>query len=372
MPQSRPYLIIAQSGRALAASAAAAGITTHVIDRFADLDTRTFTLSTRIIAGLESGLDTHQLMDIIADFSKTPLAGIVVGSGLESYPEVLDVLSSRWRLYGNNTEVVRRCKDPEQSTSLLVNLGIPHPETSIQSKASSNDRLLKQTGGAGGGHIRKYTNTDGIPTHYYIQEKLEGRSLSIIFLANGRNARVVGINETWSYAPHIYDYRYAGAVTLSNVGTELYASFEKAIQLLTHELHLVGLCGLDVIVDDTGQLYVLEINPRPTATFELHENNNSLFYAHIMACQGKLIVLPDQNQDCRGHEVIYAGSDLHVPQLKWPEWVVDCPRPGVRIATGEPICTIQAAAISPGDVRDRLAQRKASIYKQLGLQRVAA
>ena len=372
MPQNRPYLIIAQSGRALAASAAAAGIATYVIDRFADLDTCSITLSTRQVAGTESGLDTNQLMGILADFSKTSLAGVVVGSGLEAHPDILDTLSGRWRLFGNNTEIVQRCKDPQQFISLLDKLGIPHPETNMGFKRISGNWLLKQMGGAGGGHIHRYTNGD-IPAHYYIQEKLEGRSLSIVFLANGKDANVVGVNETWTFAPHNNNYRYAGAVTLPDVETELYASFEEVIRLLTHELKLIGLCGLDVIIDNAGQFYVLEVNPRPTATFELHENNNSLFYAHVIACQGELVILPDQSPGSRGHEVIYTDSDLYIPQLKWPEWIVDRPHhPGIRIATGEPICTIRAAAISPGGVRDKLEQHKAVLYKQLGLQKVAA
>jgi len=372
MPQSRPYLIIAQSGRALSASAAAAGVTTYVIDCFGDLDTRFSTLSNWIVTATEFGLNTNQLIDILLELKEIPLEGIVTGSGLEAYPDVLEFISCHWRLFGNTAEVVKKCKDPVRFFSLLDDLDIPHPQTNIHLKRGSGEWLLKLTGGAGGGHIRKYTNVEGIPTHYYIQEKLEGRPLSIIFLASGKDVCIVGINETWTYASDAYDYRYTGAVSLPDLDALLYASLEKAVRLLSQELQLIGLCGLDMIVDNSGQIYVVEINPRPTATFELHENYNSLFYAHIMACQGKLIALPERHKNFRAHRVIYADSDFIMPRISWPAWVVDKTQPGRKVSAEDPICTIQAQTADLNSVILLIEDRKQLLYKQLKKERRAA
>ena len=55
MSRNNQFLIISQSGRALAASAKRAGIDTHVIDFFADEDTVESTLSNHSVTGFCGG-----------------------------------------------------------------------------------------------------------------------------------------------------------------------------------------------------------------------------------------------------------------------------------------------------------------------------
>ncbi|MEE9552081.1 MAG: ATP-grasp domain-containing protein, partial [Gammaproteobacteria bacterium] len=262
--------------------------------------------------------------------------------------------------------------DPSQFFPLLESLGIPYPEISLQHSENSEGWLIKQIGGAGGTHIHNRSHSGISAEGYYFQEIIHGCPMSLVFIANGIETQVLGINETWARAPDEDDYNYAGAITEPQLDKSLVASLEEIVHLLVQQLQLVGLCGLDVIVDDDNQFYVLEINPRPTATFELHEQDKSLFYAHLLACQGQLLPLSDTPAECSGHEVIYADADLNIPQLTWPKWVVDYPSAGDQIATDGPICTILAAARTTGGVREMLEWRKAAIYKQLGFHKVAA
>jgi uncharacterized protein len=372
MLPNRPCLVIAESGRALAASAARAHIKTHVIDRFADIDTRKYALTTRRVSANHKGFCAQELKDALDDYAHIPLTGVVVGSGLESQPELLDIINANFSLLGNQSECVRTCKHPILFFSLLESLHIPFPPFQLKTTGDSRGWLIKRIGGAGGQHIGYVTHAVELSTDQYFQEFIKGRSLSLTFIANGKQAQVFGVNETWTRDPENYDFCYAGAITLPEIDNPVITKLREISNLLVKHLGLVGLCGIDVIVDSDGECYVLEVNPRPTATFELYERGNSLFYAHLLACEGRLVPLQQQYIKSCGHEIIFAPVDLHIAETGWPGWVVNRPCSDVQIATGEPICTIRAAANSPDEVRKILEQRKASLYKMLGLQRIAA
>jgi len=153
MPLNNPYLVIAQSGRALAASASIAGIETHVIDRFADADTKIYALSVQVVNESESGICTDHLRILLDKYNTVPLEGVVVGSGLECQSDILDELDERFRLFGNTTECVKVCKDPNSFFALLQSLGIPYPTISLESLIELEGWLVKKIGGTGGKHI---------------------------------------------------------------------------------------------------------------------------------------------------------------------------------------------------------------------------
>ena len=371
MPQNKPYLVIAQSGRALAASASKAGIETHVIDRFADVDTKIYALSVQVVNESESGICTDHLRILLDKYNTVPLEGVVVGSGLECQSDILDELDERFRLFGNTAECVKVCKDPNSFFALLQSLGIPYPTISLESLIELEGWLVKKIGGTGGKHIY-WADGNKLPKNHYYQKFVEGRSISVTFLANGKQAHIIGINETWVHDLSNKNFSYAGAITAPEIGPIIVDTLNDIVATVVRHLQLVGLCGLDVIVDPSGACYVLEVNPRPVATFELHEQNQSFFYAHVEACQGNLVQLSKNSNTSQGHEILFLTNNFVVPEITWPEWVSDRPDYGLQIASGEPICTIRAAACSSGEIRALLKQRKSMLNGLLGLEKIAA
>ena len=364
MPRNKPWLVIAQSGRALACSAARAGRDTCVIDRFADLDTQAAARNVRLIDEYSKSININKLLDIINEYSNIKFAGVVPGSGLESHVEVLENINQYWPLYGNNAETVRACKDPARFFNLLDTLGIPHPEVATGNHVIDGEWLLKHAGGAGGDHISGYVPGDVLPSGGYVQKKIEGRSLSVVFLADSKNCQIIGINEIWSVAPENNDYRYLGAVTLPESGTQLASELGEITHTLVQALALKGLCGLDLIIDESDHCHILEINPRPTATFELHERTNSLFEAHILACQGRLESLPDPGKSYYAHKVIYAVEDFIMPEFAWPSWTTDRPVPGRVIRKDNPVCLIHAHADKSHSIH-HLLENRTQVLRQL-------
>jgi len=374
MQPGKPCLIIAQSGRALAASAALGGLRSHVLDRFADQDTVETALSCRIVSGNKTGFHTGELLGKLALFFGKPLYGVIYGSGLELQYDVLEYLHRHWTLLGNEASVVRACKEPSLFFPLLSRHGIPYPETRLTapSKTGGNGSwLMKQTGASGGGHIREMGGGNKSGTYYY-QKKLSGRTLSVVFLADASNVTLVGFNEIWPVAPEKFDFRYAGAVTIFNLSQPVAVMLVDIVRMLARELGLRGLCGMDVILDDAGDCHVLEINPRPTATFELHQRQQSLFDAHVLACNGRLVSWSPHPDMLRAHQILYADRNFILPDFSWPDWASDRPYPGKYIHVNDPVCSVHAQAESIHDVRTLLQHRSATLMRLMGLQKLAA
>jgi predicted ATP-grasp superfamily ATP-dependent carboligase len=376
MPQkNKTCLLIAQSGRALAVSARAGGLAAHVLDRFADLDTASAALSCQIVSGDESGFHVGDLLEKLTQFLGTPLYGVIYGSGLEEHYDVLEFLHRHWTLLGNDAAVVKSCKDPALFFPTLTRLGIPHPHTSLttpQEYSEHENWLIKRKGASGGGHIHPWGADIQPGPHHYFQKKLTGRSLSVVFLADAWDAAIVGTNEMWTVAPEKHDFRYSGAVTQLDLPGSTALTLEEIVRVLVRELGLKGLCGMDVLIDEKGQCYVLEVNPRPTATFELHQTRQSLCEAHVLACQGRLPTPSPGPPLLRAHQVWYADRDFIVSDCTWPEWVSDRPRSGRTVRTGEPVCTVHAEANCINDVRKLLQDHSATIMELMGLQQLAA
>ena len=372
MPRSKPWLVIAQSARALACSAARAGYETWVIDRFADEDTQVVASNVRLIEYDNKGFNFNKLNYLIKEYSSFKFAGVVTGSGLEPHTEILRFINRLWPLYGNDAETIRACKDPVLFFNLLDKLHISHPEVTPPGNKIDGEWLLKRSGGAGGDHISGYLRGEVLPSGCYLQKKIEGRSLSVVFLADGKHCKIIGFNEIWTVAPEKDDYRYLGAVTLPDIEVRLASELGEITCALVRALKLKGLCGIDLLVDENNHCQLLEINPRPTATFELHERGNSLFNAHVLACQGRFELLPDPGKTYFSHKVIYAVEEFTIPEFEWPLWVTDRPATGSIIRKDNPVCMIQAHANDMQSIHQLLETRTQALQQHLPILQLAA
>ncbi|MEM7304954.1 MAG: hypothetical protein AAF372_05460, partial [Pseudomonadota bacterium] len=101
--------------------------------------------------------------------------------------------------------------------------------------------------------------------------------------------------------------------------------------------------SIDMIMA-SEQLYVLEVNPRITASFELYERLNpdlNLVDAHIRVCEGERLSEFDLCTDYCGYRIVYSDCDFTVPaEMNWPQWVKDKPETGREIQHNEPICSV--------------------------------
>jgi len=129
------------------------------------------------------------------------------------------------------------------------------------------------------------------------------------------------------------------------------------------------------VQDDVA--YVLEINPRLSATFDLYQDADvNLLDRHVQVSlnQSKLVHearhATQLLKQPKAHAIVYATSNIEVSAtFEWPNWVVDNPHhitqhDAIKILAGEPVCTVIAVA-DHADEAKQLAQTRVKIL--LGL-----
>lgn len=367
------FLVIAISARALVCAANRAGFRVDAMDCFADADTRD---QCHYLGQLEmqSGcIELPSVERILGQIQRDSYDGVILGSGFEQQPEIQDRLLEYGPVRGNSIDTIRKCKDQKYLVKLLERLQIKYPATLFVDKVPGVNWLAKKPGANGGVHVLQPGDGAQVPEGYYLQQRIDGTCCSIVFLANGSDACILGTNELQAVNAERGDFRYAGAISNSGFLRADQNCLSEIIMTLTGELELRGLCGIDFIKSPTGELYLLEINPRPTATFELHQSEAfNLFRAHVAACQGHLPASVPTFYGYRGQQIIYANTDLEIPSPAWPDWVSDRPLNGTNIRQNEPVCTIHAQASSFKKVTELLKNRRQRLAELLGAHKIAA
>ena len=239
---------------------------------------------------------------------------------------LLGRLAKGRRLFGNAPATVLRLKEPQNLVSLLDSLGIPAPAVRFDPPSDPRGWLVKQAGGAGGGHVRRAQRGTKPRPGRYFQRFVAGRSLSSLFVADGRHARLIGFSEQWPAGADCprRPFSFGGAISDAPIPAATRAQVEDWGARLTACVGLVGLNGIDFILDEAGRPHCLEINPRPTATAELYDDRaeGGLFAWHLQACDGQSPKGRLESGAVRGQAVVYAPAPFTIPmEFRWSAWV---------------------------------------------------
>ncbi len=343
---NRPAIIIAgYSARALTSSAKRAGFAPLSIDVFGDDDTREMSLaSVTLEGGLSDGLTLDKVAGAVETLCRAydPI-GLVYGSGFEHQPETIAAIARMTRIFGNESETVERVKDPHALAQLCGAIGISHPPMRLAPPDEPEYWLAKRRGGAGGAHISAATATCTAPEDCYFQRRVTGRSISALFVANGKRTGIIGLSVQWTAPTPTSPFRYGGAAGPIDVGAAQAEEIAYAVANITSELCLVGLNSADFVVS-ADAVSLIEINPRPGATLDVFEpGEGSLLALHVAGCEGRLMPL-SACLECKAAEIVYAPCDMvSCAERNWPDWTVDRPSPGTRVAAGDPLCTTLAS-----------------------------
>lgn len=368
-------LIAAVSGRALARAAVDAGFVPLVADFFADADTQELAHACRKMPGaIGRGFEWRSLEPALAALAKeapAPIVGLVYGSGFEDRAHLLTRIAERRPLLGNDAATVERINAPEQFFPLLDRLAIPHPATTMERPPKAAGWVAKRHGGAGGSHVIPIGLQKEAAGLYY-QALVAGRSVSALFVANGRTAHILGFSEQWTAPIPGRQWRYGGAVQPATLPHEAAAAMTDAVMQLASVCELRGLASADFVLTETQPL-LLEINPRPGATLDIFANAaDPLLAIHLAAVRdgtlpGKPLGSPPPGACASA--IVYAPEGLIVPRsMVWPDWVADRPRPGERIDKQRPICTLLARAGSAACAKRLVETREASLLAKIQKQ----
>jgi len=342
------------------------------------------------------GFNADALLAAINTLDLSRFTGFVYGSGFEAQPDLLRKVSALLPLLGNTAETVAALKTPAIFFAKLQQLKINHPRVFNTLPDSDVDGfLIKHAGGSGGAHIRSIdADSHALPDHYYYQQKLTGRPVSLLFIANGADIDTVGFNEQWLNPGSKSPYRYGGAVSNAAISASVQQQLIAAAKNLTRAFGLLGLNSLDALVltsevqasdvladselGDSELVAVLEINPRLSATVDLYARQN-LFERHVQACLPPHTLYHaaedrhDSDMPHKAHAIVYADIDVEVTMpMTWPDWVLDNPlQPSAQLAgrliikAGEPVCTVIAHAADAATAKNMAQARVKTIHNLL-------
>jgi uncharacterized protein len=342
----RPAIIIvACSARALASSASRAGFAPLSIDVFGDDDTREMSFaSVKLDGGVSEGLTLDKVTGAIEMLiSAHDPVGLVYGAGFEHQPETIAAIARRARIFGNDAETLMRAKDPVALARVCEENGVRHPAIAFTPPHEPELWLMKRRGGAGGAHIAAAEGPSRASPDFYFQHRVAGKSISALFLAGEKKAEIIGLSVQWTAPTPASPFRYGGAAGPVDIDPAQAEEIARSVAAIASEFDLVGLNSADFLVSD-DTLWLIEINPRPGATLDVFESNEApLFARHIAACEGRPTPA-SPSFTFKAAEIVYAPGEIVIREGRnWPDWIVDRPSPGTRIAASDPLCTALAS-----------------------------
>ncbi len=380
-------MILGASCRAAAFSALRAGLRPHCADYFADRDLA-------LICPVVQIEPLNARREFLAVAESLPQSPWFYTGGFENHPGLVERIGRRHRLWGANAETLGIVRDPTRVAELLRERGIPVPEVRLDPRGLPRDGswLVKPLRSGGGrdiqpladDHDRKSTLSSFAPrknARWYFQERIVGPSFSALYIGDSDGSRLVGVTQQLlGLAGNPFAYRGSigpwplddsRALKLRGLGDALVAASG-----------LVGLFGVDYVLRD-GEPWPVEVNPRYTASVEVHElaTGRWLLGEHGLACEGGGIPAPAPTPAITSRQCAVAKLVIHAPSewtaaeialghTSWtnpfaPTAIADVPWPGTRFATGDPVMTLIARGESVAECQSRLADQEREWMERL-------
>jgi predicted ATP-grasp superfamily ATP-dependent carboligase len=376
------------SARPFVEAAVNAGYNVFAIDAFSDEQTVALAEKALAVSYSDLGFNADDLLQKLHEIDKelmqlSQFVGFVYGSGFEAQPDLLQKVAELIPVIGNSSATLMAVKSASVFFATMQKLNIKHPETyeKLPADADLSLYVYKFSGGSGGVHIKpaKLIQSHLLENHYF-QSKIEGMSVSLLFIANGDEVELVGFNEQWLSANEHVPFRYGGAVSHADLSLDIQQQLLSAAKQITTAFGLVGLNSLDAIVQKTSvgvdQVYVLEINPRLSATVDLYGvDDKALLYRHTHACLNQqLDSMGRQPQHelgvkSKAHAIVYVDIDVVLMAgMVWPSWVTDSPiqiNTPLKIMAGAPVCSVFAYADNADAAKKEVLTRVLQIKKLL-------
>jgi predicted ATP-grasp superfamily ATP-dependent carboligase len=297
----------------------------------------------------------------------------IVGSGFDDYFDALQPLYDEGVLVGCSPQQMKRARnfDSLRKIAEAHDVRMPRrlearkPEEAIENSAGLHfPYLVRPTHSGGGSGIRFVRSAadvvkvfgepeDGEYESRIIQQYVRGTDISSSVLAAGDRALTISVQGQLIGMPTAgrnCGFAYCGNYYPSGLDRETESMVKEVSEAISTKLKLSGSVGLDFIIDMSGQIWLMEINPRLQGTLELIEatSDMSLTNLHVLASEG---VLPEKIPEIKPgvKMIVYSRRDGIVPNLSEYPNTVDRTPPGVIVNMRDPICTVIEVGISMKD-----------------------
>ena len=359
-------VLVGLSARMLVQSAVCGGWSPLAADLFSDRDTLAMARRCVVVEAEGFGFKAASLIPAVNRIvSKNSGTALIFSSGLDRRPDILQAISQRYAILGNNADCLRKFNEPTSFFSLLKQLRIPYPEIRYSKPLNQQGWLLKANRSEGGRGVVRFDSAL-VSEQCYFQRELPGTVMSVLFLADGYRAKIVGFNTQWSNTKNQhYPFLFSGVMNWVKLNLTQRGQVSNYVSKLVEAIGLKGLNSLDFMLSG-GVCYVLEINPRPSASMTLYEEYfpTGILVEHVNACLGQMWCGHIELKTVNAYKIIYAPSEIYIPlAMRWTSWSADKPADGKRIYSGHPICSIVASAKGPHTVQQLLRQRESEILR---------
>jgi predicted ATP-grasp superfamily ATP-dependent carboligase len=281
--EPRVVVVVGASARAWAASAVRAGWHVHTVDLFADGDLLSLAASaTRLGKGYPTALP--------AAVGRLPAGPLTYTGALENHPGVLAALALARPLAGVPPEALAAVRTPAGLARLAraARMTVPATRASARGLPRDGSWLIKPLHGAGGAGIEPWTGpTTARPGPDCWQRRVAGRAWGATYLIAPAGPRLVGVARQLLGPARRGAASFAWCAGVTWPPRHLPGAVHTALVRLGEALWgrdgLRGMIGVDFLVTPSGKPVLIEINPRPTASAELHERHDgrSLAAAHL-------------------------------------------------------------------------------------------
>jgi predicted ATP-grasp superfamily ATP-dependent carboligase len=159
-------------------------------------------------------------------------------------------------------------------------------------------------------------------------------------------------------------FAYCGNYFPSGLTKEIVDKISEVSERICTKLELIGSVGLDFVVDESNQVWLMETNPRFQGTLELLEaaGDLSVTSLHVLTSKG---VLPENVPNIKPgvKMIVYSRRDGTIPDLAQYPNTVDRTPPGVMVNMRDPICTVIEVGTSMRECYRRASETALAVQK---------
>jgi predicted ATP-grasp superfamily ATP-dependent carboligase len=380
----RSVILCGASVRSLAQSAIDAGLRPLCVDFFEDADL------TRILGcGRGRFVDRMRTFEELPDIIRKIRSNIPLlwAGGLENHTSVLRTIMARRPVIGPDPEILDRIRQPHNIVRWFSEAGLNVPRLASVDNANADCHWLrKPKSGSGGLGIRSVHPQSALPdriqkkttSEEFLQEYIDGVPMSAVFCSDHCGLSLLGTSVQLVGWPSLgaSDFLFCGNVGPVDPGEDVTRQLVRAAESLITHTGLKGVFGVDFILRQ-GQAWLLEVNPRLTASHMLYEKSSShnreersLVTRHLAAFgwlpaektspRRQRLRPADANEvRVQARLILWANQDVQFTDSLCPSTHAACtfadiPQPGSAIPAGSPLCSVHVTAGSQDELMNHI------------------
>jgi predicted ATP-grasp superfamily ATP-dependent carboligase len=345
------------STRAVAESAVRGGYDVVTLDYFGDRDQKELVENYSLMRDFQLDFSAEALLEASRSLR---FEAVTYNSSLENHPDVVEELAEGRIMLGNSPAVLRRVRDWAQLRTVCQQENIPYPVTFIpgeEERIGGSGRWVSKPMLSGGGHGVSFWRGGALGKGRILQEWIAGRPCSAAFVADGQRCVLLGLTEQLIGRTELGARGFTWCGNILPLGLldpereAVLGAVREMVEKLTRVFGLRGVNGVDFVLgrSETGLVpYLVEVNPRYTASMELVEwaYGLNVFDLHVRSFGGALpsFLLEEalRQPGFYGKGIVYARQDVVMPETAgWrSQGRRDVPFPGEQIEAHHPICTV--------------------------------